>query len=128
MMGRILVAAASACALVCLVAAPAGAAPALRIEPAPHGKVHAGIAGVPSRGRLVYLLDGHRVRLTRRHAISLSVPRHRGAMAVWHRFEVRRPGSKLVLASTRFAVGARSSRRAPTLVLLDAPPAQTGAT
>src|SRR2546421_7542853 len=95
MMGRILVAAASACALVCLVAAPAGAAPALRIEPAPHGKVHAGIAGVPSRGRLVYLLDGHRVRLTRRHAISLSVPRHRGAMAVWHRFEVRRPGSKL---------------------------------
>jgi beta-glucanase (GH16 family) len=124
MVGRILVAAASACALVCVGAAPAGAAPALRIQPAAHGKVKAGIAGVPSRGRLVYLLDGHRVRLTRKHAISLSVPRHRSPMAVWHRFEVKRLGSKLVLASTRFAVGARSSRRAPTLVLLDAPPAQ----
>jgi endo-1,3-1,4-beta-glycanase ExoK len=126
-MGRILVAAAGACALVCAVAAPAGAATAVRIEPAAHGQVKVGVAGVPSRGRLVYLLDGHRVRLTRRHAISLSVPRHKGEMAVWQRLEVRRPASKLVLASTRFAVGARSSRRAPTLVLLDAPPAQTGA-
>jgi Glycosyl hydrolases family 16 len=124
-MMRIPLTAACAAAFACLGAAPAGAAPAVRVQPAAHGQVKLGIAGLQSRGRLVYLLDGHRVRLTRRHAISLSVPRQRGSTAVWHQFELRRIGSKRVLASTRFAVGARSSRRAPTLVLLDAPPAQT---
>jgi hypothetical protein len=126
MMGRILVAAASAAALVCVGAAHAGAAPAVRIQPAPHGKVEVGVAAAASRGRLVYVLDRHRVRVTRRHAISLSVPRHRGSAPVWHRLAIRRAGSRRVLASTRFAVAARSSRSAPTLVLLDAPPAQTG--
>jgi beta-glucanase (GH16 family) len=95
----------------------------LRVEAAPHGKVKVGVAAAASRGRLVYVLDRHRVRVTRRHAISLSVPRHRGSAPVWHRLAIRRAGSKRVLASTRFAVAARSSRRAPTLVLLDAPPA-----
>jgi len=57
----------------------------------------------------------------------MSVPRHRGSRPLWHRLAIRRVGSRRVLASTRFAVGARSSRYAPTLVLLAAPPAQTGA-
>ena len=125
--GRNVAAAACAAAFACLGAAPAGAAPALTIQPAAHGKVRAGMVGAASRARLVYVLDRHRVRVTRRHAISMSVPRHRGSRPLWHRLAIRRVGSRRVLASTRFAVGARSSRYAPTLVLLAAPPAQTGA-
>jgi beta-glucanase (GH16 family) len=122
-----LAAVACAATFACLGAAPAGAAPAVRVDAAPHGKVKVGVVAAASRGRLVYVLDHRRVRVTRRHAISLSVPHHRGSEAVWHRLAIRRAGSKRVLASTRFAVAARSSRSAPTLVLLDAPPAQTGA-
>src|SRR5690242_13375723 len=125
--GRNVAAATCAAAFACLAAASAGAAPALTIQPAAHGKVRAGMVGAASRARLVYVLDRHRVRVTRRHAISVSVPRHRGSRPLWHRLAIRRIGSRRVLASTRFAVAARSSRYAPTLVLLAAPPAQTGA-
>lgn len=124
---RSLAAAACAALVACLGAAPASAAPALRIQPAAHGHVKVGMIGAASRGRLVYVLDHRRVRVTRRHAISLSVPRHRGSAPKWHRLAIRRVGSRRVLASTRFAVAPRSSRFAPTLVLLAAPPAQTGA-
>jgi hypothetical protein len=126
--GRNLAAAAAcAAAFACLGAAPAAAAPALRVDAAPHGKVEVGLGAAASRGRLVYVLDRHRVRVTRRHTVSLSVPRHGGSAPVWHRLSIRRVGSKRVLASTRFAVAPRTSRSAPTLVLLEAPPAQTGA-
>jgi len=125
--GRNVAAAACAAAFVCLGAAPASAAPALRIQPAAHGKVKVGMIGAASRGRLVYVLDRRRVRVTRRHAISLSIRRHRGSAPAWHRIAIRRAGSRRVLASTRFAVAPRSSRYAPTLVLLAAPPARTGA-
>jgi beta-glucanase (GH16 family) len=124
---RILLGAACAAVLACLGAVPAVAAPSLTIQPAPHGQVKAGIAGAVSSGRLVYVLDGHRVSRTRRHAIVLPVPAHRGRAAVWHRLQVKRVGSTVVLAAARFALGSRSSRRTPTLVLLGAPPAQTGA-
>src|SRR3954447_27092711 len=102
MIGRILVAAASAVALVCLVAAPADAAPAVSVKPAARGKVPAGIAGLPARGRLVYLLDGRRVRLTRRHAISLSVPRNPATLTACSRSQARRTAPQVIPASTRF--------------------------
>jgi hypothetical protein len=124
---RSLAAAACAAVFACLGAAPASAAPALSIQPAAHGHVTVGLTGAVPRGRLVYVLDRHRVRVTRRRAISLSVPHHRGSAPAWHRLAIRRVGSNRLLASARFAVAPRSSRYAPTLVLLAAPPAQTGA-
>ena len=49
--------AACAAAFAFLGAAPAVAAPALRIQPAAHGHVKVGLIGTVPRGRLVYVLD-----------------------------------------------------------------------
>jgi beta-glucanase (GH16 family) len=43
----------------------------------------------------------------------------------WRSLEVRRAGSARVIGAARFAIGRSTSRRAPTLVLLDAPPSAT---
>ena len=84
------------------------------------GRVKITLAGNPPRGRLDFSVDGHRIRRTRGHSITVRPPR-----TGWHRVAVRRVGAPRLLARTRFALGARSSRSAPTLVLLTALPTKS---
>jgi hypothetical protein len=111
------------CALLATVATSSASAahtPFLSVKAASAGRVKVSLAGNPPRGRLDFMVDGHRVRRTRNHSITVSLP-HRG----WHRIAVRRVGAPRLLARTRFALGARSSRSAPTLLLLTALPAKS---
>jgi beta-glucanase (GH16 family) len=124
--------AAAACALPVAVfsaprAAAAGAAD-LRIQAVPGGRVSVRMIGRTASSAHEFVLDGHEVLRTRRLAVTLFVPRGRvarGALAQWHRLEVRPVGSRRVVGRARFAMGVSRSRAAPTLVLLGAPPART---
>jgi hypothetical protein len=90
------------------------------VKAASAGRVKITLAGNPPRGRFDFMVDGHRVRRTRNRSITVYLPR-RG----WHRIAVRRVGTPRLLARTRFALGARGSRSAPTLVLLTSLPAKS---
>jgi hypothetical protein len=114
--------------LAALAAQPASAAgtPYIGVKAASAGRVKITLTRHVPRGRLDFVLDGHRIRRTRHHSLTVYLPR-RGADRrqldpAWHRIAVRRTGAKRLLARARFALGASSSRRAPTLVLLSAPP------
>ena len=116
-------------ALLAAVACPTASAestPYLSVKAAPAGRVKVTLARHVPRGRLEFVLDGHRIKRTRRHSITVYLPRRganrQGVDPAWHRIAVRRTGRKQLLARARFALGASSSRRAPTLVLLGAPP------
>jgi hypothetical protein len=115
------------------VPATAANTPYLNVQAASLGRVKITLAGNVPSGRVDFVLDGHRVRRTRNHSITVAPPRQggdrRGLGPAWHRIAVRRTGTRSLLARARFALGASSSRAAPTLVLLAAPPANnTGAT
>jgi Glycosyl hydrolases family 16 len=102
--------------------------PYIGIRAATAGRVKITLTRHVPRGRVDFVLDGHRIRRTRHHSITVFLPRGR-ANAAWHRIAVRRTGAKRLLARARFAMGTSSSRRAPTLVLLGAPSANnTGTT
>lgn len=77
-----------------------------------------------------FMLDGKRLSRTRRRVIT-AVPGHAAggvAIARWRLVEVRRAGSGRLVARARFAIGVPRSRKAPTLVLLAAPPSRTART
>jgi hypothetical protein len=77
-----------------------------------------------------FVLDGKRLSRTRRRVIT-ALPRHAGgddAIARWRIVEVRRAGSGRLVARARFALAVPRSRKAPTLVLLAAPPSSTART
>jgi hypothetical protein len=112
---------------------PASAAgtPYVSVVAASAGRVKITLANVP-RGRVDFVLDGRRIRRTRHHSIIVLLPRRatdrRLLDPAWHRIAVRHTGAKRLLARTRFALGASTSRRAPTLVLLRAPSASNNGT
>jgi hypothetical protein len=117
-------------ALIAVLAPPsafAAGTPNVTVTAASAGRVNITLAGPVPRGRLDFVLDGHRIRRTRHHSIAVSLPRRaadRGSVdPPWHRIAVRRAGAKRLLARTRFALGASTSRRAPTLLLVRAPSA-----
>jgi endo-1,3-1,4-beta-glycanase ExoK len=99
-------------------AARAGAA-VLRLRALPGGRAEVRLVG--AAGTHVIRLDGRRVARTDRRVVRMSVWR-RGHFG-WRRLVVRRAGSGAVIARARFAVGAASSRAAPTLLLLHRPAA-----
>jgi hypothetical protein len=120
------------CALLAAVAtssASAASAPYLSVQAAASGRVKVTLVGNAPLGRLDYTVDGHRVARTRNQVITFFPPRRgadrRGAGPAWHRLAVRSSGARRPLARTRFALGASSSRTAPTLVLLAAPPSRS---
>ena len=112
-----------------LTTAPdAASASGLRIDAAAGGRLSARLVATAPPGALEYVLDDRLVRQTRRREISIPVRRGKsgpGSRAVWRKLEVRRARSGHVLAKARFAMARRSSRRAPTLILLGAPRART---
>jgi beta-glucanase (GH16 family) len=112
-----------------LTTAPdAASASGLRIDAAAGGRLSARLVATAPPGALEYVLDDRLVRQTRRREISIPVRRGKsgpGSRAVWRKLEVRRARSGYVLAKARFAMARRSSRRAPTLILLGAPRART---
>src|SRR4051794_2725625 len=124
---------AMAALLAALAPEPASAAggPSITVVAATAGRVKIILANVP-RGRVDFVLDGRRIRRTRHHSITVLLPRRgadrRGVDPAWHRIAVRRTGAKPLMARTRFALGASTSRRAPTLVLLPAPSATNSGT
>jgi hypothetical protein len=96
------------------------------IHAVPGGRVTLRLVGPVARGAHDFLLDGRRLSRTRRRAITVAVtPAAADPLARWRLLEVRRAGSRRVLARARFAMGASRSRAAPTLVLLAAPPPRT---
>jgi hypothetical protein len=98
------------------------------IHAVPGGRVSLRLLGPVAPGAHDFLLDGKRLTRTRRRAITIVVTRRPAAahpLARWRLLEVRRAGSRRVLARARFAMGASRSRAAPTLVLLAAPPPRT---
>jgi hypothetical protein len=127
--------AAAAAACLCILGlrgagrAGANATPLLRIKPASAGRISVTVVRHVPRGRLDFLLDGRRVKRTRTHAVTFFLPRRpsdqRRVAPAWHELAIRRAGSAKVLALARFAIGASSSRSAPTLLLLGAPGPQT---
>src|SRR6185437_2002935 len=113
----------ASCALLATVATSSTSAahtPYLTVQALSAGRVKITLAGNPPRGRLDFSVDGHRIRRTRGHSITVRPPR-----TGWHRVAVRRVGAPRLLARTRFALGARSYRSAPTLVLLTALPTKS---
>jgi Glycosyl hydrolases family 16 len=98
------------------------------IHAVPGGRISLRLLGPVAPGAHDFVLDGKRLSHTRRRAVSVVVA-HRPAaadpLAQWRLLEVRRAGSRRVLARARFAMGASRSRAAPTLVLLAAPPPRT---
>jgi hypothetical protein len=103
----------------------------LRLRAVSGGRVSVRLTGPVPAGRVDIVLDGRRLRRTRRHAVVLTLPRnvstHDGKVR-WRWIEVHAAGSRRLLAQRRFALAARTSRRAPTLVVLDAPAASSAAT
>jgi hypothetical protein len=96
------------------------------IHAVPGGRVTLRLLGPVARGAHDFLLDGRRLSRTRRRAITVAVtPAAADPLARWRLLEVRRAGSRRVLARARFAMGASRPRAAPTLVLLAAPPPRT---
>jgi phosphatidylinositol-3-phosphatase len=104
-------------------AAGAGAA-RVGLRALPGGRIAVRLSGAGASGAHEIWLDGRRVARVRGRTADVSIWR-RGASASarWRRLVVRRPGSRRALAQARFAVGAASSRTAPTLVLLAGPAA-----
>jgi hypothetical protein len=98
----------------------------LRLAAASAGRVSVRVVGHAGPGAIDFVVDGRRWRRTRRRSVRLAPPAvHR---LRWRSLEVRRAVSGRVLGAARFAMGTSSSRRAPTLVLLDAPSSQTSDT
>src|SRR3954447_25782860 len=123
-------------ALLAAIACPTASAdstPYLSVKAASAGRVNITLARHVPRGRLDFVLDGHRIKRTRKASITVYLPRRganrQGVDPAWHQIAVRRTGRKHLLARACFALGASSSRPAPTLVLLGAPPLKnTGTT
>jgi beta-glucanase (GH16 family) len=111
--------------LLLAVLAPSAGAATLSVHAASGGRVSVRLVGHVAPGAYDVVLDGRRVRRTNRRSFSLKVPRRAAttASARWRRLQVRRAGTRRLLASTTFAMAGATSRRAPTLVLLAAPPA-----
>jgi Glycosyl hydrolases family 16 len=107
-----------------------GATIHMRLRAVARGRVSVRLTGPVPRSRLEFVLDGHRARRTARHALTLNFPRsvrrHRRRVR-WHRITVRLAGSRRSIAQRRFALATRTSRRAPTLLLLHAPPRRSHA-
>src|SRR4051812_45028763 len=98
--------------LISVLAAPsafAAGTPYLTVTAATAGRVNVTLAGPVPRGRLDFVLDGHRIRRTRQHSIAVHPQRRaadrRSLDPAWHRIAVRPRGAKRLLARTRFALG-----------------------
>jgi beta-glucanase (GH16 family) len=84
------------------------------------------VVGHTAAGAIDFVVDGRRWRRTHRRSVRLTPGTGHGLR--WRNLEVRRAGSGRLLGAARFAIGSSSSRRAPTLVLLDGPSAQISTT
>jgi hypothetical protein len=117
-------AAAAATALAFVSWVPAAQARQLRLVARDGARVHAALPA-KLRGQHVRLtVDGQHRTVVRRPA-TFSVNGLAGQTARWHRLRVH---GRRTTASARFAVGSRSGRRSPTLVLTHAPTRTTAAT
>jgi hypothetical protein len=106
-------------------AADAGTKGTLRLHAMSGGRVSVLLTGHAAPGRVDFVLDDRRLRRTPRRAVTVAIPRRlgQGTKVIWRRLEARRAGSHRLLARARFAMATATSRRAPTLLLLEAPAA-----
>ena len=130
---RLLPAAATALVIAALISPAADAATTgtLRLHAMSGGRVSVLLVGHAAPGRVDFVLDGRRLRRTRRRAVTVAIPRRLGRQETkvrWRRLDARRAGSRRVLAHARFAMATSTSRRAPTLLLLEAPAASSTTT
>jgi hypothetical protein len=126
---RLLPAAAIALVIAALISPAAGDATTgtLRLHAVSGGRVNV-LMRHAAPGRIEFVIDGRRLLLTRRPAVTVAIPRRLGRRetnARWRRLVARRAGSRRVLAQARFAMATSTSRRAPTLLLLEAPAASS---
>jgi hypothetical protein len=115
---------------VLLVAQQSARAATVRLRATPGGVINVSLAGKAGRDSLDFVLDGRSIVRTRSHVASFRIGRGSagyGKRARWRQIQVRRARTRRVIARARFAA-ASSTTRAPTLLLLEAPPSVTSST